>query len=58
MKKPDLPYFILEYYSSLLHVSNKEEEKDEERFFPVLPIIRSQVAEVDTSLYSIRKITL
>ena len=39
------------------HCKQKEEKKDEERFFPVLPIIKSQVAQVDTSLYSIRKIT-
>jgi hypothetical protein len=37
---------------------NKKEKKADENFFPVIPIIRSQVAEVDTSLYSIRKITI
>ena len=46
--------------SLLLFVTNnckqKEVKKDEDRFFPVLPIIKSQVALVDTSLYSIRKI--
>ncbi|MFI5131733.1 MAG: hypothetical protein ACHQFX_17145 [Chitinophagales bacterium] len=57
MKKPG---FALFYFGALFLViacKHKEEKKDEERFFPVLPIIRSQVAEVDTSLYSIRKIT-
>ena len=47
-------------FSLLLFLTNnckqKEEKKEEERFFPVLPIIKSQVAQVDTSLYSIRKI--
>ena len=36
---------------------NKTAKKNADPFFPVLPIIRSQVASVDTSLYSIRKIT-
>jgi hypothetical protein len=32
------------------------EEKKKEAFFPVLPFIQSQVAHIDTSLYSILKI--
>jgi hypothetical protein len=37
----------------------KQKEKEEkEKFFPVLSFIKSQVAEVDTSLYSIKKITI
>jgi hypothetical protein len=34
----------------------KQKEKNEERFFPVLSFIQSQVAAIDTSLYSIRKL--
>ena len=42
----------------LLHlISCKQKEKnDKEKFFPVLSFIQSQVAEIDTSLYSIRKL--
>lgn len=41
----------------LCAVSCKQKEKDpEEKFFPVLSFIKSQVAHVDTSLYTIRKI--
>jgi hypothetical protein len=36
---------------------HKTKEKPEsERFFPVLPFLKSQVADIDTSLYSIRKV--
>ena len=37
--------------------SEKEEETEETRFFPVLSYLNSQVAHVDTSLYRIIKIT-
>jgi hypothetical protein len=37
--------------------NEKKEERPKERFFPVLGFIRSQVANVDTSVYSIMKIT-
>ena len=41
---------------SLLFNSCKPKEKDsKEKFFPVLSFIQGQVAEIDTSLYSIRK---
>jgi hypothetical protein len=43
----------------LYSCKNKKEEKplgDAKPFFPVLSFIKSQVAHVDTSLYSIRKI--
>jgi len=41
----------------LLLISCKQKEKnDKEKFFPVLSFIQSQVAEIDTSLYSIRKL--
>ncbi len=41
----------------LLHFFSCKQKKtnDKERFFPVLSFIQSQVVEIDTSLYSIRK---
>lgn len=39
----------------LLAVSCKEKD-DREKFFPVLSFIQGQVADIDTSLYSIRKL--
>lgn len=38
--------------------NEKKQEPAKERFFPVLGFIRSQVAHVDTSVYSILKITI
>ena len=51
----NLKFSILTFL--LLHyISCKPKEKDsKEKFFPVLSFIQSQVAEIDTSLYSIRK---
>ncbi|MEP7373464.1 MAG: hypothetical protein ABI675_08765 [Chitinophagaceae bacterium] len=41
----------------LFAVSCKQKEKDtREKFFPVLSFIQSQVADIDTSLHSIRKL--
>lgn len=41
----------------LLAISCKQKEKDDkEKFFPVLSFIQSQVADIDTALYSIRKL--
>jgi hypothetical protein len=58
MKKIGLPVFIFLVLVSTDSCKQKtKEKKEEDRFFPVLPIIKSQVAKVDTSLYSIRKIT-
>ena len=38
-------------------ISCKQKEKDtREKFFPVLSFIQSQVADIDTALYSIRKL--
>jgi hypothetical protein len=37
-------------------VSCKEKKDDREKFFPVLSFLQSQVADIDTSLYSIRKL--
>ena len=36
----------------------KDPEKQKEDFFPVLSFLKSQVAEIDTSLFSIKKITV
>lgn len=36
----------------------KSEGTGKEKFFPAIPYIKSQVAHIDTSLYSIRKITV
>ena len=58
MKKIWLLLFISIALFSFISCKQKKEAKPEnERFFPVLSFIKSQVAEVDTSLYSIRKIT-
>ena len=40
---------------SLISCKQKEKTNDE-KFFPVLSFIQSQVADIDTSLYSIRKL--
>jgi hypothetical protein len=58
MKKIWFPVFYSLFLFSFLTCKEKKKAIPEnERFFPVLPIIKSQVANVDTSLYSIRKIT-
>jgi hypothetical protein len=58
MKKIWLLLFIPIALFSLFACKQKKKPKPEnERFFPVLSFIKSQVAQVDTSLYSIRKIT-
>lgn len=53
------PFAILLLSLSLVACKEKkkEEEKSKENFFPAIPYIKSQVAHVDTSLYSIRVIT-
>jgi len=54
--KINLKFSILTFLL-LQYVSCKPKEKDnKEKFFPVLSFIQSQVAEIDTSLYSIRKL--
>src|ERR1043166_9497879 len=41
----------------VIFVGCKQKEKTEkEKFYPILSIIKSQVAHIDTSLYSIRRI--
>ena len=58
MKKIGLAlFFFLVLVSTDGCKQKKKDKKEEDRFFPVLSIIKSQVAQVDTSLYSIRKIT-
>ena len=50
--------FILLLFSLFMACNNKNEKTDKsDEFFPVLAFIKSQVAHVDTSLYSIMKIT-
>jgi hypothetical protein len=58
MKKTGFTVIFFGLLFSIGGCKNKEEKKEEERFFPVIPIIKSQVAQVDTSMYSIRKITI
>jgi hypothetical protein len=51
--------FKLSIFATILllyFIACKQKEKNEERFFPVLSYIQSQVASIDTSLYSIRKL--
>ena len=49
--------FILTSFLLLSFTACKQTEKDtKEKFFPVLSFIQSQVADIDTSLYSIRKL--
>lgn len=55
MKKPVFSFFIL-VFLMIACKSKKKEKPESERFFPVLSFIKSQVAHVDTGLYSIRKI--
>ncbi len=50
-------YYFLFSWLLLFLTGCKQKDKDEkEKFFPVLSYIKSQVAHVDTSLYSIKKI--
>ena len=43
----------------LIFISCRQKEKiNKEKFFPVLSFIQSQVADIDTSLYSIRKLVI
>jgi len=49
-----VPIFAI-FLVSLFSCKQKDKSKDE-KFFPVLSYIQSQVADIDTSLYSIRKI--
>jgi hypothetical protein len=49
----------LKYFSVILIVllpASCKEKDSREKFFPVLSFIQSQVADIDTSLYSIRKL--
>jgi hypothetical protein len=57
MKK--LSLLISVFLALFLLISCKQKKKEKppnERFFPVLSFIKSQVAQVDTSLFSIRKV--
>jgi hypothetical protein len=58
MKRIMLPVFILLVLVLFITCKQKKKETTEKiKFFPVLSFIKSQVAHVDTSMYSIRKIT-
>ena len=58
MKKTGLATFSVIFLVLLIACKHKKKEKSEsERFFPVSSFLKSQVADVDTSLYSIRKVT-
>ncbi|MEI9911255.1 MAG: hypothetical protein WDO71_17280 [Bacteroidota bacterium] len=57
MKKTGVPIFFAAILLSFFACKSKKKEgPQKEKFFPVLSFIKSQVAHVDTSLYSIRKI--
>jgi len=50
-KIPIFTIFLLFFFSC-----KRKEKSKNEKFFPVLSYIQSQVADIDTSLYSIRKL--
>ncbi len=52
-----LTAFILTLLLSAFSCKQRE-NSNKEKFFPVLSFIRSQVADVDTSLHSIRKVII
>ena len=54
--KPLLKFLIAAVASSLIVTCGGKEKESKEAFFPVLSFLKSQVADIDTSLYSIRKI--
>lgn len=57
MKKNVLPVFILLIlFLSVTCKQKKKDKPDKEKFFPALSFIKSQIAHIDTSLYSIRKL--
>lgn len=51
-----LSYSLLLAGLFFLSSCKQDEKKEEEKFFPVLSFIKGQVAAMDTSLYSIRKL--
>jgi|RhiMethySRZTD1v2_1073278.scaffolds.fasta_scaffold13348_7 hypothetical protein len=55
MKAVLIAILISTVFLSLISCKGKEKE-DKEPFFPVLSYLKSQVADIDTSLYSIRKL--
>lgn len=56
--KPNLKFsFIIILLLSFI-ACNQKEKSNEEKFFPVLSFIQSQVADIDTSLYTIRKLVV
>lgn len=53
-----LPVGLLIILSLIVSCGQKKKEKEKSTFIPVVPIIKSQCAHIDTSLYTIMKITV
>lgn len=52
-------YFLIVVSLSIISFSScKNQKESKESFFPVLTIIKNQVAEVDSSVYAIKKIVI
>lgn len=56
-KRPLAVLFLFLCLAACKEKKKEEEKSSAEKFFPAIPYIKSQVAHVDTSLYSIRVIT-
>ena len=56
--KKTIPASVVVLLFILISCQSKEEEDKAEKFFPVLPFIQSQMADVDTSLYAIKQIII
>ncbi len=54
--KKGYPFFIL--LTLVLCIACKSKEDEKERYFPVISFLNSQVANVDTSVYAIKKIII
>jgi hypothetical protein len=54
--KTDLKFLFGAIVLFFVVACGQKEKENKEKFFPVLSYLKSQVADIDTSLYSIRKI--
>jgi len=54
--KPVLKFVLIALLLSFFIACSENKKEPREKFFPVLSFIQSQVADIDTSLYSIRKL--
>ena len=54
--KINYKFSILTLFLLPLNSCKQKEKSNKEKFFPVLSFIQSQVADIDTSLYSLRKL--